>query len=152
MVLASTFCCPLCDRSLLDATGKPIMTHPVTVLVIDDDEALTAVIREALEDAGCRVVHALGSSSVAVARKVQPDIILLDVLMPRMNGIEISHALRAKRPTAHIPIISMSAHMRGRTPCAMLAEAHLSKPFDLDTLVDTVQHWAQPASLSAHLL
>ena len=87
------------------------------------------------------MLHATGPATVGVAQAEQPDLILLDVLMPRMNGVEVSRALRASRPTAHIPIISMSGHMQGQTPFAMAANGHLAKPFDLDSLLAAVQHW-----------
>ncbi len=116
-----------------------------TVLVIDDDMAVASVLRQALVAAGCRVLQATGAASLELARIEQPDVILLDILMPGKNGVELSQALRATPRTAHIPIISMSAHMQGSTPFAMEADAHVAKPFDLDTVVAAVQHWISPS-------
>lgn len=121
------------------------MHRPLTVLVIDDDVAIADVIRAALESEGCRVLHAVGPAGISAARAEHPDVILLDVLMPRMNGVEVSQALRARPETTAIPIVSMSAHMRERTPVAMLADEHLAKPFDLDALLAVVRRWDEPA-------
>ncbi len=118
------------------------MERPPTVLVIDDDPAVLGVIRLALEDEGYRVVYATGAAGLDVARKHQPDLILLDILMPgTMNGVEISQRLRSGPATRHIPIISMSGHMPSATPFAMQADEHLPKPLDLVNLCVTIERW-----------
>ena len=125
------------------------MDRPLTVLVIDDDVAVVEVIRAALEEEGCCVLDAVGAAGVARARAERPDVILLDVLMPRKSGVEVSQALRERPETSAIPIVSMSAHMQARTPVAMLADAHLAKPFDVDALLATVRRWAERRSAVA---
>jgi CheY-like chemotaxis protein len=114
-----------------------------TVLVVDDDEAIVAVIQGALEDEGYRVLTAVDGAALQIARDQHPDLILLDIMMPVMDGVEVSRRLRADPATADIPIVAMSAHSRLRaTAGTMAADDRLSKPFDLSDLYGTVERWA----------
>ena len=116
-----------------------------TVLVVDDDEAIIEVIRAALEDEGYGVLTAVNGAALALAHDRQPDLILLDIMMPDMDGVEVSRRLRADPATASIPIVAMSAHSRLRaTVDTMSADDRLPKPFALLDLYATVARWAAP--------
>ena len=78
------------------------------VLVVDDDQAFVELLACALQDASYEVVTASDSAALHVARERQPNVILLDLVMPVMDGVEVSRRLRADPTTAHIPIIAMS--------------------------------------------
>lgn len=122
------------------------MTAAPTVLVIDDDPSIVDVLCDALEDAGYRVLCALGEAALALARREQPDVILLDVMMPGMDGVEVSHHLRADPNIAAIPIIAMSAHAHLRQSGPLMqADEQLSKPFDLQRLYAVVARWIDAA-------
>lgn len=87
------------------------------VLVVDDDASITEVIRAAMEDEGYRVLTAVDGGALPLAHTQRPDVILLDLHMPAMDGAEVSRRLRADPATAHIPIIVMSAgHQLKRSP------------------------------------
>ena len=105
-----------------------------TILVVDDDPAITEFLAQALTDEGYTVLNARDWASLELARTEQPQVILLDVLMPVLSGIEVSQRLRADPATAHIPIIAMSAHVRRPLPMGLLVDDWLSKPFTLDQL------------------
>jgi CheY-like chemotaxis protein len=112
------------------------------VLVVDDDAGISAVIQVALEDEGYQVYTAVNGEAVHVAHAVQPDLILLDLMMPGMDGVEVSRRLRADPSTAPIPIVAMSAHGRLQaTAGVMAANDRLPKPFTLDDLYATVARW-----------
>ncbi len=81
----------------------------VLVLVVDDDAAIVELLEMALEDEGYHVHATCGAAALQLAHDLQPAVILLDVSMPGMDGIEVSQRLRADPATAHIPIIVMSA-------------------------------------------
>lgn len=125
---------------------KGCAVEKATVLVVDDDEAIIAFIQMALEDDGYRVLTAVNGAALQLARDEQLDLILLDIMMPVMDGVEISRRLRADARTAGIPIVVMSAHSRLRsTAQGMPVDDRLAKPFDLAELYDTVERWT-PAS------
>ena len=114
-----------------------------TVLVIDDDPAIVCFLREALEDEGYEVVTAVDGAALPLAHDLHPSVILLDVMMPCMDGLEVSLRLRADPVTALIPIIAMSAqHNLEPAVARMPVNDRLPKPFDLHQLYDMVARWA----------
>ncbi len=120
-----------------------------TILTIEDDVATAGIIREALEAVGYRVLHAVGGAGIAVACAEYPDVILLDINMPGMDGPEVSRRLRADPAVAHIPIVVMSSHVaRGAVPPEMPHDDRLPKPFALDDLYATVARWLPPAPVN----
>lgn len=114
----------------------------VDILIVDDNPLMTRLLAEILEDEGYRVVALDGSNVVETALLHSPRLIMLDVLMPELEGPEICQRLRADPRTAHVPIIFVSA-----LPPATLAlrlqdcpyDALIPKPFDLDEVIDTVR-------------
>ena len=117
-----------------------------TVLVVEDDPSILVVVRLALQQQGYAVVTAVGAAAVPLAAERQPDVILLDVHMPGMDGPEVSRRLRADPATVHIPIILMSTR---RELCTLLArlpvDDQLPKPFALDELHAIVDRWLRIA-------
>jgi CheY-like chemotaxis protein len=113
-----------------------------TVLVVDDDPAIVSTLREALEDEGYRVFTSVNGAALSLAHQVQPQVILLDIMMPDMDGLEVSRRLRANPATAAIPIVAMSAAGNLRALAdQMPIDAQLSKPFNLETLYGIVARW-----------
>lgn len=108
-----------------------------TILVVDDEEAVVEFIGSLLEDAGYRILEAYdGRSALEIARTNRPDVIVTDVMMPVMNGLELCRQLRAASETSDIPIIFMTA---GRLPNGECPNSEvLAKPFDLDALEQAV--------------
>ena len=122
------------------------MTTQRCVLVVDDDAAIVDFLETALEDEGYQVRAAVGADALSLARILQPAVILLDINMPGMDGIEVSRRLRDNPATAPIPIIVMSAQDRLRTTGPLLpVNDRLPKPFDLAALYATVARWARVA-------
>lgn len=117
-----------------------------TVLVVDDDAGIVAFIEEALTDEGYHVLTAVDGAWVQIAQERHPDVILLDTMLPGMDGVEVSRRLRADLATADIPLIAMTAyyHVWLRNTL-LLADDHLPKPFHLQRLYETVARWATPA-------
>ncbi len=117
-----------------------------TVLVVDDDPSIIDFLETALEEEGYLVLASVGAASLLVAHDVHPDVILLDVNMPDMDGVEVSQRLRADPTTADIPIVVMSAreHLRTTGPL-MSVDDRLPKPFELARLYEMVARWASAA-------
>jgi len=117
-----------------------------TVLVVDDDPRIIAFLETALEDEGYLVLAAVGAESLGVAHETQPAVILLDINMPGMDGVEVSQRLRDNPVTAAIPIVVMSAQDRLQaTGPLMSVNDRLPKPFDLARLYEVVARWTPAA-------
>lgn len=83
----------------------------VTVLIVEDDEDTCRIYRDSLEHHGYRVLTASqGAEGVAIARRERPNLILLDIRMPIMDGRQAMRYLKADPQTSHIPIFGISAY------------------------------------------
>ena len=117
-----------------------------TVLVVDDDPHLVAFLMAALEEEGYQVLSAVDGAALQLAHERPPDLILLDIMMPIMDGVEVTRRLRADPVTAQIPIIIMSARHRLAVLGPRLSvNDQLPKPFDLTDLYKTVARWLPAA-------
>ena len=113
-----------------------------TVLVVDDHAPLRTLCRLNLEPAGFRVLEAAdGDEALAVVATNRPDVILLDIMMPRLSGWKVASALLADESTDEIPIIFITARagLSDRIRAFELgAHAYLTKPFDPAVLAATI--------------
>jgi DNA-binding response OmpR family regulator len=113
-----------------------------SVLVVDDHAPMRTLCRVNLEAAGFRVFEAAdGDEALAAVGADRPDVILLDIMMPRVSGWEVAAALIADRTTDRIPIIFITA--RSGVPdriraLELGAREYLTKPFDPAGLATTV--------------
>ncbi|MFB1036385.1 MAG: response regulator, partial [Sinobacterium sp.] len=90
-------------------TGIKMNMENQIVLVVDDSPDTLGLLNEALELAGLSVLIALeGKQAITIAQKITPDIILLDAIMPNMDGFETCKLLKANPKLADIPIIFMT--------------------------------------------
>lgn len=113
-----------------------------TVLVVDDDPSIVDLLDAALTYEDYHVLSAVDGAALQVAHDHRPDVILLDIMMPGMDGVEVSQRLRADEATAAIPIVAMSAQSRLQaTTSVMPVNDRLAKPFELAQLYDTVARW-----------
>ena len=111
-----------------------------SVLVVDDDPDIRAFLGDALEDSGYEVRTATdGRVALVLLRDWRPDLILLDLMMPGVDGWAFRHAQLALESLAAIPVVVMSAGYGAPIQAAKLAAgAGLDKPFDVDELLATV--------------
>ena len=119
----------------LRLTPTPSHTEPMKLLVVDDDPALLMVAALALEDAGgFEVLQACGGvEAIEMARAHRPDAILIDLVMPDLDGPAVLARLRAAPETASIPVIfhtAKDAPLEGRRLVALGAKGVIAKPFD----------------------
>ena len=110
------------------------------LLVVEDDETILASLSDLLRDEGATLVTAAnGRDALALLRVSEPpDLILLDLMMPVMDGWEFRIAQRADRALAGIPIIAVSADSSAKAR-AIAADAYLRKPIDLAGLVTSIR-------------
>ena len=111
------------------------------VLVVDDEESLCELLAEVLAGEYEVIKAYNGKVAYELARDKKPDVIISDVMMPHMSGVELLKALRSDQETEHIPVILLSA-----APLkAKVAEASafLTKPFEIEVLEKVVAKVAQ---------
>lgn len=117
------------------------MVEDRRVLIIDDEEDIREVARASLELVrGWQVITAAsGRDGIAAARTQAPDAILLDVMMPDLDGPATLQALRGDPTTAHIPVVFLTAKVQAaerRNLLGLGATALIAKPFDPLGLAD----------------
>jgi len=116
------------------------------ILVADDDEMILQVVAIVLEGEGYRVASARnGAEALSSIAEERPALLLLDMRMPIKSGWDVAEELR-REGGPPLPIVVMTATMDAAPWAAEIgATAHLTKPFDLDHLVDVVRRLAPPA-------
>ena len=118
-----------------------------TVFVVDDDEQIAAMLSDLLEDEGYRVRTGVNGSALTAALADPPGLVLLDVMMPGLDGIEFCRLLRANPATANVPVIFITA-----APTDLLAarlrtityELLIRKPFTIDEILTSVGRYLEP--------
>ncbi|MGH9056181.1 MAG: response regulator transcription factor [Acidimicrobiales bacterium] len=111
------------------------------VLVVDDDPVIVELLRVTFELEGYQVVTATdGPSGIAQAGATHPDVVVLDVMMPGLDGIEVARRLRLDAATRSIPVILLSAKAQASDIRAGLsvADDYVTKPFEPLDLLERV--------------
>lgn len=112
------------------------------VMAVDDDHVIRGLLAVNLEMEGHEVVTAVdGQDALEKAVSMAPDLILLDVMMPNVNGWQVAEALKGNPCTRHIPIVFLSARAMEadvRKGAALGVQAYVTKPFDPIDLMELV--------------
>jgi DNA-binding response OmpR family regulator len=123
--------------SLISMSGRPL------ILCAEDDEDILALVSLRLERAGYEVACVGdGDAAVVVAQKRQPDAVVLDVMLPRRNGIEVLAELRANPELTETKVLLLSARVNEGDVARGFdagADAFLAKPFRTNDLVDRIE-------------
>jgi two-component system, cell cycle response regulator DivK len=116
-----------------------------TILLVEDTLANRALAVKLLKAAGHEVIEAAdGAAGIAVAQAKQPDLVLMDLSMPGLDGWEVLRRLRADGRTRDLRIVALTAHaMAGTREEALAAgfDGYLSKPIDALTFAETVSRF-----------
>jgi DNA-binding response OmpR family regulator len=119
-----------------------------SALVVDDDQLLLRLVEINLSKLGIRVILAeSGKEALRLAREERPDIILLDIMMPAMDGYEVMRELKSNEETSNIPVVMLTAKssLHDRRRCEeMGAVGYIIKPFRLEDLRGTVRSFIEP--------
>lgn len=111
------------------------------ILIVDDERPLRELLASLFEDAGYRVRAAIhGRDALAQIEDARPDLIVMDLMMPVMGGIELYRRLKRRAETRAIPIIVMSAGL-ARPDELHDADAFIAKPFDLSAVESAVSRY-----------
>ena len=120
------------------------------ILLVDDDENNRDMLMRRMQRRGFEVIVAVdGDDACAKARQDVPDLILMDLHLPVLDGWQASRRLKGEEATRHVPIIALTADavLEHRREClAAGCTAHVAKPVDFDALVDVIQELASDAS------
>lgn len=113
------------------------------VMVVDDDAGVLTLVRLALEEEGFEVIEASDASEcLKMLRYVKPDLILLDVMMPGINGWKVCKLIKENERLRNIPVCMLtvlSEEVDKRTSLDLaLADYHISKPFNKKKLLEVV--------------
>ncbi len=115
------------------------------VLVVEDNEKNMKLFRDVLQAAGYRTLEATtGAQAVEVTTGEAPDLVLMDIQLPDLDGVEALGRLRADERTAGIPVLALTAQaMEGDRERFLAAgfDGYLSKPVDIAELVSTVRRY-----------
>jgi two-component system phosphate regulon response regulator PhoB len=116
---------------------------PLTVLVVEDERDIADLVRYHVEKAGMRVVHAAdGGSALRLARAELPDVVVLDLMLPGLDGLEVCRQLRREAATRRLPIIMLTA--RGEEVDRVVglelgADDYVVKPFSPRELIARIR-------------
>jgi len=113
-----------------------------TILVIEDDELNMELVRDLLKIGKYRVLEAVDAEiGIRLAREHHPDLILMDIALPGMDGLSASQVIKQDDALAHIPIVALTGHaMRGDEKKAIAAgcSGYLTKPIDTRNFLNQI--------------
>jgi CheY-like chemotaxis protein len=120
------------------------------ILVVEDDPDIMRIVMHALQAAGFRVVPAYGGEDAIRKVKAQkPDLVLTDLAMPKVSGVQVIETIKKDPETQHIPVVAVTAHVwdvlaqsAGQVGC----DGYVSKPFSTKQLVQEVQKHLKPST------
>jgi two-component system cell cycle response regulator DivK len=114
------------------------------ILVVEDNENNMKLVRDVLRATGYFTLEAsTGGQALILAAEHAPTLVLMDIRLPDMTGVEALNSLRMDERTAHIPVLAVTAEaMKGDRARFIEAgfDGYLSKPVDIDELLTTVEH------------
>ena len=117
------------------------------ILVVEDNDMNMQLVEFLLEEGGYRIVKATsGEEALAIARDGSgtPDLILMDIHLPGMDGLSVVRAIKADERTSRIPILALTAHaMRGDKDRFLEAgcDGYISKPIDVKTFIASIERY-----------
>ncbi len=120
------------------------MSDKPKILLVDDEPSIVKMVAKRLEVAGFEVVVAMdGEEALEKAKGQGPDVIILDCMLPKLNGYEVCGALKKDPEHRKIPVIMLSARVQEKDEKAGLecgADAYMRKPFNSQELVEQINH------------
>lgn len=120
------------------------------ILIVDDHETNRKLARDVLRAAGLQTLEASrGDEAISVATDNRPDVILLDLRLPDMNGTEVARRLRSGTGTEEIPVVALSASAYTWSTDRLLAagfDGYLQKPIDVRAFPDQVRGFCKKST------
>ena len=114
------------------------------ILIVEDNDKNLKLVRDVLQVKGYATIEAgTAENGIVLARERKPDLILMDIQLPGMNGIEAIAVLRADPQTAGIPVAAVTASVMPHDRSKIMEagfDAYIGKPINLKEFLDTVRH------------
>jgi two-component system cell cycle response regulator DivK len=131
----------------MDNEGKGKGSSP-RILVVEDNQDNREMVVKALNFHGYQVIEAVdGEEAIEKAKAEGPDLILLDIYLPKMDGYEATRRLKGDRDLRNIPVIALTAHaMKGNREEALAAgcDGYIPKPIDVRELPKQIEYYLKP--------
>lgn len=124
-----------------------------TVLIVEDNDEFRHFLAHELEETYQVLTASDGIEGALVAEEKNPALIISDIMMPRMNGIDLCKRIKSCLPTSHIPVILLTAKGSDRSRAEgyeVGADAYISKPFDMDVLLARIRNLLRHQSERRH--
>ncbi|KAF0130775.1 MAG: two-component system cell cycle response regulator DivK [Xanthobacteraceae bacterium] len=116
-----------------------------TVMIVEDNELNMKLFHDLLEANGYRTIQTRnGTEALALAREHHPDLILMDIQLPEVSGLDVTRWIKEDETIRHIPVIAVTAFaMKGDEERIRAGgcEAYLSKPISVMKFIETVRHF-----------
>jgi DNA-binding NarL/FixJ family response regulator len=130
-----------------EEAGPPSNGKKLRVVVVDDQLPVCEVVADTIQYAGHEIVGKAkdGVEAVALAKELRPDLVVMDVSMPRMNGVDAMKAILAAGSARRVLLMSGEYRSLGVTRDEMMREgaaAFMEKPFNVTELFDLLDRWA----------
>ena len=128
--------------------GIPADERKLRVVVVDDEPAVCEVVADMIEYAGHEIVGTGrdGVEAVALAKQLQPDLVVLDILMPRMNGVDAMKVILGAKSAKRVLLMSGEYRSLGVTREDVMREGaagFVEKPFNVSELFELLDRWAE---------
>ena len=118
-----------------------------SILVAEDENDMAVVLEKRLSGLGYRVFHSLdGGDALEKAKRLNPDLILLDITMPVMNGLQVKAELNKNENTSRIPVIFLTAKAKADDKVVGLrlrADDYITKPVHLEVLMRKLEYFLE---------
>ena len=128
-----------------NAQRKPVHAKDATVLIVEDNELNMKLFNDLLEAFGYKTVKTRdGRTAVDMAREHKPDLIIMDIQLPGISGLDVTRQLKQDADLAAIPVVAVTAFaMRGDEQKILAAgcDAYLSKPISVTTFLETIRRF-----------
>jgi two-component system, cell cycle response regulator DivK len=138
-------CCLLPPKEIWTMLGDTSEPSGPTVLIVEDNELTLMLLIDALQYQGYTVFTTrLGGTALEFAHRHKPDVILMDIQLPDISGMEAARQLKEDELTRMIPIIAVTAFAMSGDEKKILAsgcDAYISKPFSVAELLKLVERW-----------
>ena len=117
------------------------------ILLVDDEVDLVKMIRFALERIGFTVlVSNDGEDALRQAREDNPDLIILDIMLPKLDGYQVCHLLKSDQRYKHIPILMLTAKAQQKDKALGMeigADEYITKPFEMNELMEKIKSYCK---------